>query len=178
MHNRTIILSMMAMVVASAPAVAGPGHQKPQQDSWSWSFSSGRGRLGMATIQISPELRQHLGGPKDRGVLIDSVIPDSPAARAGIKVGDIVTDVAGAAATSATDVLAALSDRKKGEHVDIVVTRDGKRVQLQATLDDDAKDMPSFDWRSMMKQFGPSDFGDLQKRLDEMDRRLQKLERT
>ena len=178
MHERTIILSMMAMVVATAPAVAGPGHQKPQQDSWSWSFSSGRGRLGMATIQISPELRQHLGAPSDRGVLIDSVRPDSPAAKAGIKVGDVVTDVDGAAATSASEVLDALSDRNKGDHVDIVVDRDGKRLQLQATLDDDAADVPSFDWRTMMKQLGPADLGDFQRRLDELDRRLQKLERT
>jgi S1-C subfamily serine protease len=70
-----------------------------------------KGRLGFAALPISPALRAHFGAPDDRGVLVDRVRPDSPAAHAGLQVGDVVTDVDGDAATSARDVIEALSDR-------------------------------------------------------------------
>jgi S1-C subfamily serine protease len=60
---------------------------------------------------MSPELRAHFGAPGDRGVLIDTVRAGSPAARAGIHVGDIVVEIDGDAARSAIDMLDAMSDR-------------------------------------------------------------------
>src|SRR5262245_15606747 len=46
------------------------------------------GFLGVQLIGITPELRQHYGVPKDAGVLVGAVEADSPAAKAGIQVGD------------------------------------------------------------------------------------------
>lgn len=105
---------------------------------------TGKGRLGIVALQISPELRAHLGAPRDRGVLVDAVRPDSPAARAGLRVGDIVTEVDGDATRSASEVLDALGDRKKGDEVSIVALRSGQRVELRARLDSD----PGPTWQS------------------------------
>lgn len=92
--------------------------------------------LGIAPLQISPELREHFGAPQDRGVLVDRVQPDSPAARAGIAVGDVVTAVAGSEASSVRDIQGALAEHKVGDTLDVTVVRDHKRLQLRATLDD------------------------------------------
>ena len=65
------------------------------------------------------------------------MLPDSPAAHAGIAVGDVVTEVDGDPATSARDVIAALSDRKKGDDVAIAAVHNGKHVELHARLEAD-----------------------------------------
>ena len=62
---RTILIALIA--ASASVAVAAPD-TKPSDDSdMSFTWSTGRGRLGFATIQISPELRLHLGAPSDRG---------------------------------------------------------------------------------------------------------------
>jgi membrane-associated protease RseP (regulator of RpoE activity) len=126
---------------------------------------AGRGRLGFAALQISAELRTHLGAPADRGVLVDSVRADSPAARAGLRVGDVITEVDGAPCRSASDVLDAISDRKKGDTVGIAVARGKARVQLRATLEDD----PGPAWRAFGSAGGTGRFGGFDERAWDID---------
>jgi membrane-associated protease RseP (regulator of RpoE activity) len=77
-------------------------------------------------------LREHFGAPKGVGVMVGLVEPDSPAAKAGIAVGDIIVAVAGT--DVATPQAAARQvARKRGEQVEIKVIRDGKPMTLQAT---------------------------------------------
>lgn len=188
--------TLIALIVASASVAAAAPNTKPADkpgddaDTQVFTWSSGRGRLGFAAIQISPELRMHLGAPSDRGVLVDSVRTDSPAAKAGLQVGDIVLSVDGASAQSAMSILDALGDRKKGDKVAIDVQRGSSRVSLSATLDDDpgmdmrafgrfekgGKMMP-FQPDQMDKWFGPGMFDkDMQRSLDDLRKRMDQLE--
>ena len=182
---RNPFTTLLLIVGMCATAAAAPDQKQPEtenSDDVHVTVTAGRGRLGLAVIQISSELRAHFGAPNDRGVLVDTVRADHPAARAGVRVGDIVLDVDGAAVRSASDILDALSDRKKGERATIVVLRDAKRLTLTATLDTDPgptwqgfdqfqKRFPKgFDWRF--------DDSDLRKKIEELERRLNKLERT
>ncbi|HEX8115613.1 MAG TPA: PDZ domain-containing protein [Kofleriaceae bacterium] len=141
-----LIAVLCGIGLSSAYAEQSPAAPRsaPRQDDVQVTVTAGKGRLGIVALQISPELRAHLGAPRDRGVLVDAVRPDSPAARAGLRVGDIVTDVDGDATKSASDVLDALSDRKKGDDVAIVALRSGQRVELRAKLDSD----PGPTWQS------------------------------
>lgn len=151
MRTRTLSLLLIAALggigVASARADQRPSEPKagpPAHDDVQVTVPTGKGRLGISAIQISPELRSHLGAPGDRGVLVDAVRPDSPAARAGLQVGDVVTEVDGDATRSASDVLGALSDRRKGDEVAVVAIRNGRRVDLRVKLDTD----PGPTWQS------------------------------
>lgn len=147
---------------------------------------TGKPRLGITALQISAELRAHLGAPSDRGILIDAVLPDSPAARAGLRVGDIVTDVDGAAAKSASDVVSAMADRKKGDQVNIVAIRDGKRLDLRARLESDPG--PAWQTRQFEGFNGLPGNGngwfrfdgnpqDMSRAIDELRQRMEELER-
>lgn len=150
MHTRSLRFLLIAVLcgigVSSARAEQAPAAPRATapHDDVQVTVTAGKGRLGIVALQISPELRAHLGAPRDRGVLIDAVRPDSPAARAGLQVGDIVTDVDGDATKSASDVLDALSDHKKGDQVTVVALRSGQRVELRARLDSD----PGSTWQS------------------------------
>ena len=174
-----------------APATA----PAPDQDSVQITMTAGKGRLGISVLQISPDLRAHLGAPADRGVIVDSVRPDSPAAKAGVHVGDVLVQVDGDAARSATDILDAMADRKKGEAVKLEAIRDRNPVSLTATLDDDpgprvafgrgfgsfgpgAPGAPGQGFEPWLRAMPELDLGgDFQRQLDEARRRIEELER-
>lgn len=154
MHKRSLSFLLIAALcgigVSEARADQSPSAPRiaPPHDDVQVTVT-GKGRLGIVALPISPELRAHLGAPRDRGVLVDAVRPDSPAARAGLRVGDVVTDVDGDAAKSASDMLDAMSDRKKGDEVAIVAFRSGQRVEMRARLDSD----PGPKWQSQSRSF-------------------------
>ena len=68
------------------------------------------------------------------GVLLGDVRPGGPAARAGIRGGDRIVEMAGTRIENLYDMTFALQDHKPGETIDVVVLRDGSRVTLRATL--------------------------------------------
>jgi S1-C subfamily serine protease len=122
------------------PALAAA---KPSNDSRStpqfierYEWSTGKARLGVTVMSLTPELRKHLGAEDDRGVLVAHVEPGTPAANAGIAVGDVVVNVRGRAITGAADVLTALADVNKGQTVAVELVRDKKHMSIQATLAD------------------------------------------
>lgn len=170
------------------PGAAVPAPKPGDQDSVQITMTAGKGRLGVSVLQISSELRTHFSAPADRGVLVDAVRPDSPAARAGVRPGDVIVEVDGDAARSATDILGAMSDRKKGDAVKLVVIRDRGRLELTATLEDDPGPATAFGrfgagdprfapWPRGMPDMGGMGAGELQRQLDEARRRIDELER-
>jgi len=130
--------------LAAAPASVAAG---PSRDPWSTpqaqtveklEWSTAQGRLGVMVMGLTPELRKHFDAPEDRGVLVAHVDPGTPAATAGIEVGDVIVEVQGKKIDAAPDVLSALADVGKGERAKIELVRDGKSRTLEATLADHA----------------------------------------
>lgn len=95
------------------------------------AFFYGRGRLGVNVQELTPDLAAYFG-VKD-GLLVSSVQADSPAAKAGIKAGDVIGSVNGKAVTASDELVKELAD-KDGE-VTIGITRDKKPLSLKATLE-------------------------------------------
>ncbi len=62
------------------------------------------------------------------------VIPDSPAAKAGLRTGDVIASLDGTATTTRDEFITAIRAHDKGEHVRLQVERDGKTVQVVVTL--------------------------------------------
>jgi serine protease Do len=94
-------------------------------------FSTGRGRLGVNVQELTPELAAYFG-VKD-GLLVNSVEADTPAAKAGLKAGDVIGSVNGKAVVTTNELIKELAD-KEGE-VTVGVTRDKKPLSLKATLE-------------------------------------------
>lgn len=91
----------------------------------------GRGRLGVNVQDLTPELAEFFG-VKD-GVLVSRVQADTPAAKAGLKAGDVITAIDGAAIDSPAKLIRELAG-KSGE-ISVAVTRDKKALALKATLE-------------------------------------------
>ena len=85
----------------------------------------------MTVQELTPELAAYFG-VKD-GVLVASVTADSPAAKAGIKAGDVITTVNDKAVTTAGELIGQIGE--KGGEVTIGLTRDKKPLTLKATIE-------------------------------------------
>jgi S1-C subfamily serine protease len=92
------------------------------------------GRLGVGVLDLSPELAQHLGAKQD--VLVNTVAPDSAAAKTGIKVGDVITSVNGKPVEDAGELREALWDDASATKATIGLVRGGKEQSLEVTLDE------------------------------------------
>lgn len=123
--------------VAPAAAIAGPDTKTDpwgHEETFEWMSSSQGARLGVMVMSLTPELRGYFGAANDKGVLVAKVEPDSAAAKAGIKVGDVIVGVKGNAIDDATDVIDALAEAKSGDKVSVAVVRDHKQMSLDATI--------------------------------------------
>jgi serine protease Do len=94
-----------------------------------------RGRLGVRVESLKGDLGAYFDAPEDKGVLILEVMDDSPAEKAGLKAGDVITEVGGHKVSDYDDLADALRDRDEG-NVSITVMRKGNRRTVQAELED------------------------------------------
>jgi membrane-associated protease RseP (regulator of RpoE activity) len=92
-------------------------------------------------VDITPELREHFGAPKDAGVLVARVIADGPAAKAGVRVGDVITAVDGQKIGDDTDLRRQVRAKKEKELASLEVLRNRTRqivkvpVELEETTE-------------------------------------------
>jgi S1-C subfamily serine protease len=91
------------------------------------------GRLGVQTSELTPQLAEYFG-TRD-GVLVTRVDPETPAARAGLKAGDVITAVGGRQIDSAAELRRELNRTESGEEVELTVMRDRKELRLKATIE-------------------------------------------
>ena len=162
-----------------------------------------RGYLGLKMLDMTPELRTHFGAPKDAGVLVSGVVSGSPAEKAGVKVGDVVTRADGDRIESSRDLSRAVRGRRSGETLKLEVTRDRATKQLSVQVEErqardfDFGDMGhSWTWtlprdfgrdigREIGRDFGrhawvfrsPESLDRLQEKLDALEKRLKELEK-
>ena len=84
-----------------------------------------RGRLGVTTQDLTPDLAEALGSDLDLGAVITQVAPGSSAAKAGLKAGDIVIAVDGEQVRSAADMRNKVGLSRVGKTIELTVLRDG-----------------------------------------------------
>ncbi len=94
------------------------------------------GYLGVHLLELTPALREHFGAPRDAGILVADVESGTPAAKAGLQVGDVVTRVDGERVESSRDLSRAIRRKKAGETVKIEVQRNKSARTLTATIEE------------------------------------------
>ncbi len=95
-----------------------------------------RGWLGVQIKPLSEDAANVLGREAGKGVVIEGVQADSPAAKAGLKPGDVVLRFGGAEIDELRDLTAAVAMNAPGESAQIEVLRQGKALTLDVTLGD------------------------------------------
>ena len=97
-----------------------------------------RGRLGVSAQELTPELAEYFGVKS--GVLVASVQPESAAAKAGLKAGDVITAIDGKAVGSTRELVQALPTTETSREVNITYVRDKHERSVNATIDPVSRD--------------------------------------
>lgn len=104
--------------------------QRPDGDTMVWAFGNGR-RIGVSTMQLTKQLAEYFGVDQGSGVLVTSVTDDGPAAKAGVKAGDVITAIDGEKVDAAGDVTRAINKKKDGDvTLTIIRKKDTKTITV------------------------------------------------
>src|SRR5690606_25558805 len=98
--------------------------------------------LGAEVQAVTQDLATAMGLSRPRGVLISNLHPRSPFARAGGRVGDIVTAVDGMTVDDPVALRFTISTRPLGSRADIDIWRDGREYRLQVPIEPAPEDPP------------------------------------
>jgi C-terminal processing protease CtpA/Prc len=176
MNLRRAALALLITTAAVAlPLKSSDGQPVPPEMEGS---AFGRSRIGVQIQPMTTELREHFHAPPDKGLLVARVEPDRPAARAGIQVGDILTDAAGEDLAKPFDLLRIVNRVPQGEDLEIAAVRDGQPLTFH--LQPEGEGMPWLDpnyWHDWAQQGMRRGGEELRNQLHEFDRRLKELER-
>ncbi|WP_421988870.1 Do family serine endopeptidase [Roseococcus sp.] len=93
-----------------------------------------RGFLGATTQTLTPALATAMRLPRPEGALVGDIQAESPAARGGLRPGDVVTKVGDTAVTNPRDLARLIGDSRPGSTVQLTVQRDGQSRDLSVTL--------------------------------------------
>ncbi|MEN0019662.1 MAG: YggS family pyridoxal phosphate-dependent enzyme, partial [Planctomycetota bacterium] len=95
---------------------------------------AGDSRSRGAYLGTIPDMSAMTLSEGGEGVLLSDVRSEGPADRAGMRGGDVIVEMAGVEIQNLYDMTFVLRDHRPGQTIDIAVLRDGKRVELKATL--------------------------------------------
>jgi membrane-associated protease RseP (regulator of RpoE activity) len=103
----------------------------PNREDFSFVFGANR-RIGIGVSQLTKQLGEYFGVPGGRGALVTSVKEGGPAARAGMKAGDVITAIDGKTVERLSDLTRELNRKGDGE-VTLKIIRDKSERTIRLT---------------------------------------------
>jgi membrane-associated protease RseP (regulator of RpoE activity) len=103
----------------------------PGKDGMIFGFGNHR-RIGIGTTQLTKQLSEYFGIGDTKGVLVTSVMEDSPAAKSGLKAGDVITAIDGEKVEDAGDLAQGINKKKDGD-VTLTVVRNKNQRTITVT---------------------------------------------
>ncbi len=100
-------------------------------------------RLGIEAMDLSGQLGEYFGAPDGQGVLVTSVLADTPAAKAGLKAGDVITKLDGDRVHDVGELRAKLGEKHDEKSVTLTLLRKGTEMSLTVEPQQPAPPKPS-----------------------------------
>lgn len=110
-----------------------PNFEMHGPEMFMWMNGSGP-MLGIEAEDLSGQLGAYFGAPNDAGVLVRSVRSDTPAAKAGLKAGDVIVKLDGTPVKSVSDLRDQLRDKRDQKSASLEVLRRGAPLNLTVEL--------------------------------------------
>ena len=135
------VIGINTFLISPSGSFSGMGFAIPSQiakpvvDSLMRNGKVEHAYMGVGISDITPENSKFFEMKNNNGAVITQVEPDSPGAKAGLKIGDVVTAVDGQAVTDASQLQIAIGSKKPGTKVELSVLRNGKQENVPVTLE-------------------------------------------
>ncbi len=108
-----------------------PPMREGDPNSFIWRSGANR-QIGISATLLNKQLGDYFGIAEGTGLLINNVRENSPAAKAGLKAGDVIVEVEGQEVKAMTDLMRAVNEKKEGD-VSITIIRDKNRQTIRVT---------------------------------------------
>jgi hypothetical protein len=115
---------------ADAPADSRP----PAPDAAKPAIKAQTPFLGVVSTEVPEMLAAHLGLKAGEGIIVQGLMPDGPAAKAGVAVHDVITRVANQPVASSEDLTRHVVAHKSGEKIHLNLIHQGKPVEIDVIL--------------------------------------------
>jgi S1-C subfamily serine protease len=128
--------------------------------------------LGVATRPLTPAEKGRLGITANEGVVVAEVVPNTPAAQAGLRPDDVITAIDGKPITSPADLREMVSEARADKEITLTVLRGKESSQIKTRLEESPADVfapPSFDEKAALRR--------MERRMDRLEKRVQDLEK-
>jgi len=99
-----------------------------------------RGQLGVMVGAVTADIAQGFKLPDSRGALVNQMVEDSAAARAGVQLGDVIRSVNGTEIATSSDLPPLIGAMPPGSKVRLGILRDGREREITVTLTELAED--------------------------------------
>jgi serine protease Do len=94
------------------------------------------GYIGIGINDVTPENSSFFHLTNNIGAVVSQVEPDSPGAKAGLRIGDVITEIDRQKVTDAGELQVAVGEKPPGTKINLSVLRDGKEASVTVTLED------------------------------------------
>jgi len=141
-NARGEVIGINTFLISPSGSFAGMGFAIPAQivqptvDSLVRYGKVSHSHIGVGITDITPENSKFFDLKDANGAVVTEVEPDSPGAKAGLKVGDVIVELDGKKFTDAGQLQMEVSDKRPGTKIALEVLRDGKSVNVPVTLEE------------------------------------------
>jgi serine protease Do len=135
------VIGINTFLISATGSFAGMGFAIPTQiarpvvDTLLKDGKIEHARIGIGINDVTPENASFFHLENASGALVSQVEPDSPASKAGVKVGDVITEFNSKKVDSSGQLQGVISAQKPGNKVTLGILRDGKSMSLPVTLE-------------------------------------------
>src|SRR5579862_7742679 len=107
---------------------------KPTVDALIRYGKVSHGRIGIGVTDVTPENAKFFDESNATGAVVTQVEPDSPGAKAGLQIGDVITAIDGQKVTDAGELQVTVGQKQPGTKITVDLLRNGKSMSLPVTL--------------------------------------------
>ncbi len=129
-----LLFFVAAGIAAYAQNAPEPKKEAPAVRSFAWTFDGDGGYLGVQTADVTKDNFGKYGLSEVRGVAVEKVLENSPAAEAGLQNGDVIVRFNNEEITSVRKLTRLISEVAPDHQVRLTVLRNGRENELSATL--------------------------------------------
>jgi len=94
------------------------------------------GRIGIGISDVTPENAKFFGDSTASGAVVTQVDADSPGGKAGLEIGDVITEIEGQKVTDAGELQVVVGQKQPGTKINLTVLRNGKTMNIPVTLEE------------------------------------------
>jgi serine protease Do len=136
------VIGINTFLVSSSDSFAGMGFAIPTQivrptvEALIRDGKVSHGYMGIGISDVTPENAKFFHVEDNEGAVVTQVEDGSPAAKAGLKVGDVITELNGQRVADASELQIEVGQKQPGTTIKLEVLRDGKNVHEAVTLEE------------------------------------------